>query len=137
MLSKRNELCLLLKVIFTSELLTVHVHFQAVNTPRGSGSGSFEVLTLGLTLGNGSGTDFQASQCIPIQAAMILSTLPLALGVFIPIRPPCCKPPQLYDRSFFRLVSSAFDGSSKCKVLLYVHECTGRIASRSFKSICW
>ena len=31
---------------------------------RPSGSGSFEVLTLGLTLRNGSGTDFGASQCI-------------------------------------------------------------------------
>ena len=29
-------------------------------------NGSFEVLTLRLTLGNGSGTDFEASQCIPM-----------------------------------------------------------------------
>ena len=56
-----------------------------MNTP--SGSGSFEVLALGLTLGNGSGTDFQASQCIPIQVATLVSMLPLLLplGVFIPL----------------------------------------------------
>ena len=48
---------------------------------RPSGSDSFEVLTLELTLGNGSGTDFQASQCIPIQAATL--ALPLTLGVVI------------------------------------------------------
>ena len=47
---------------------------EGLNTPSVIGykhtehqrSGSFEVLTLGLTLGNGSGTDFGASQCIPI-----------------------------------------------------------------------
>ena len=55
---------------------------KAANTPSGSGSGSFEVLTLGLTLGNGSGTDFQVSQCIPMEAATLASTLPL--GLFIP-----------------------------------------------------
>ena len=32
------------------------LHSKAMNRP--SGSGSFEILTLGLTLGNGSGTDF-------------------------------------------------------------------------------
>ena len=35
-----------------------------------------------VTFGNGSGTDFQASQCIPIQAATL--ALPLTLGVVIP-----------------------------------------------------
>ena len=35
-------------------------------TPSGSGSGSFEVLMLDLTIGNGSGTDFGTSQCIPV-----------------------------------------------------------------------
>ena len=34
-------------------------------------------------LGNGSGTDFQASQCIPIQAATLV--FPLTLGLFIPL----------------------------------------------------
>ena len=42
------------------------VKTKGMNTPSGSGSGTFEVLTLGLTLGNGSGTDFGASQCIPM-----------------------------------------------------------------------
>ena len=38
-------------------------------------------------LGNGSGTDFQVSQCIPMEAATLASTLPLPLplGVFIPL----------------------------------------------------
>ena len=47
--------------------------------PTPSVSGSFEVLTLGLTLGNGSGTDFGASQCIPMGPCR------LTLGVFIPL----------------------------------------------------
>ena len=37
-----------------------------MNTPSVSVSSSFEVLTLGLTVGNVSGTDFGASQCIPM-----------------------------------------------------------------------
>ena len=48
---------------------------QGVPTP----SVSFEVLTLGLTLGNGSGTDFGASQCIPMGPCRCR----LTLGVFI------------------------------------------------------
>ena len=42
---------------------------KGIHTPSGSVSGSFEVLTLGLMLGNGGrggGVDFQASQCIPM-----------------------------------------------------------------------
>ena len=35
---------------------------KGINTP----SGTFEVLMLGLILGNGSGTDFGVSQCIPM-----------------------------------------------------------------------
>ena len=46
---------------------------KGINTP----SGSFEVLTLGLMLGNGSGTDFGASQCIPMGPCR------LTLGVLI------------------------------------------------------
>ena len=37
-----------------------------MNTPSVSGSGSFEVLLLAMMLGNGSGTHFGASQCIPM-----------------------------------------------------------------------
>ena len=47
-------------------------------------SGSFEVLTLGLTLGNGSGTNFGASQCIPEwDLAAAADSCRLMLGVFI------------------------------------------------------
>ena len=53
---------------------------KAMNRP--SGSGSFEVLTLGLTLGNGSRTDFGASQCIPMGSCRCRCRL--TLGVFIP-----------------------------------------------------
>ena len=44
-----------------------------------SGSGSFEVLLLHLLLGNWSGTNFGASQCIP------MGSWRLTLGVFIPL----------------------------------------------------
>ena len=44
----------------------------------------FEVLTLGLTIGNGSRTDFQASQCIPMGPCRCR----LTLGVFIPLNSP-------------------------------------------------
>ena len=40
---------------------------KGINTPsvkRQASSGSFEVLTLAMTLGNGSGTHFGALQCI-------------------------------------------------------------------------
>ena len=43
----------------------------------------FEVLTLGLMLGYGSGTDFQASQGIPMGPCRL--TRRLTLGVFIPL----------------------------------------------------
>ena len=46
-----------------------------MNRPSGSGSGSFEVLTVG----NGSGTHFGASQCIPMGPCR------LTLGVIIPL----------------------------------------------------
>ena len=39
------------------------------HTKRQASSGSFEVLTLAMTLGNGSGTHFGASQCIPMGLA--------------------------------------------------------------------
>ena len=46
-------------------------------------------MPLGLMLGNGSGTDFQASQRIPMGVAMLaaplLLLLPLPLGVRIPL----------------------------------------------------
>ena len=35
-------------------------------------------------LGNGSGTDFQDSQCIPMVMVMLLQPLTLPRGVFIP-----------------------------------------------------
>ena len=44
-----------------------------------SGSGSFEVLPLAMMLGNGSGTDFGASQCIPMGPCR------LTLGVVMPL----------------------------------------------------
>ena len=44
-------------------------------------NGSFEVLALGFTLGNGSGTDFGVSQCIPMSPCRCR----LMLGVFIPL----------------------------------------------------
>ena len=47
------------------------------------GQWQFEVLTLGLTLGNGSGTYFQASQCIPMGPCRCPCRL--TLGVFIPL----------------------------------------------------
>ena len=48
-------------------------------------SGSFEVLTLAMTLGNGSRTHFGASQCIPIGPCHLTHrlTLHLPLGVVI------------------------------------------------------
>ena len=52
-------------------------------TPSVSGSGSFEVLTLGLTLDNGSGTDFGASQSIPMGPCRCHCRL--TLGVFMPL----------------------------------------------------
>ena len=53
--------------------------------PTPSVSGSFKVLTLGLTLGNGSGTDFGASQWIPMGPCRCR----LTLGVFIPLGTHC------------------------------------------------
>ena len=55
---------------------------KGINTPsvkRQASSGSFEVMTLGLTLENGSGTDFGASQCIPMGPCHL--TRRLTLGV--------------------------------------------------------
>ena len=58
------------------------------HTERQASSGSFEVLTLGLTLGNGSGTNFGASQCIPMGPwhCHWHWCCHLTLGVFIPLR---------------------------------------------------
>ena len=44
----------------------VALSYKHTERQASSVGGSFETLTLGLTLGNGSGTDFGASQCIPI-----------------------------------------------------------------------
>ena len=60
----------------------------AIPTPRvkhQAARGSFEVLTLGSTLGNGSGTDFGASQCIPMGPCRWRWRYRLTLGVFIPL----------------------------------------------------
>ena len=57
------------------------------HTERQASSGSFEVLTLGLTLGNGSGTNFGASQCIPMGPCHCRRhwRCCLTLSVFIPL----------------------------------------------------
>ena len=62
-------------------LIFMVYYISGVPTPSLSGSGSFEVLTLGLTLGNGSLTDSGASQCIPIGPCRCR----LTIGVFIPL----------------------------------------------------
>ena len=54
-----------------------------MNTPSVRGSGSFEVLLLAMTLGNGSGTHFGASQCIPIGPCRL--TRHLTLSVVMPL----------------------------------------------------
>ena len=46
-------------------------------------SGSFEVLTLAMMLGNGSGTHFGASQCIPMGLCRLSRCL--TLGVVMPL----------------------------------------------------
>ena len=53
------------------------------HTERQASSGSFEVLTLGLTLGNGSWTNFGVSQCIPMEPCHCHCHL--MLGVFMPL----------------------------------------------------
>ena len=61
---------------------------KAINTLSVSGSGSFEVLPLAMTLGNGSGTDFGASQCIPMGPCCLTHRLPLhlTLSVVMPLQ---------------------------------------------------
>ena len=54
-----------------------------MNTPSVSGSGSFEALPLAMMLGNGSGTYFGVSQCIPMGPCRL--TLRLTLGVVMPL----------------------------------------------------
>ena len=50
---------------------------KAMNTPSVSGSGSFQVLPLAMMLGNGSVTDFGASQCIPMGPCCLTRRLTL------------------------------------------------------------
>ena len=60
-----------------------------MNTPSVSGSSSFEVLLLAMMLGNGSGTDFGASQCIPMGPYHLTRRLMLrlTLSVVMPLGP--------------------------------------------------
>ena len=63
--------------------MTNHNCFLSYNHTERQLSGSFEVLTLGLTLGNGSGTNFGESQCIPMGPCRL--TRRLTLSVVMPL----------------------------------------------------
>ena len=57
---------------------------KGITTPsvkRQASSGSFEVLTLAMMLGNGSGTHFGASQCIPMGHCRLTLRLPLGVAI--------------------------------------------------------
>ena len=67
-------------------------------------SGSFEVLMLVMMLGNGSGTHFGASQCIPMGSCRL--TRRLTLGVVMPL---------IWSAEFVNNVTSCKGrGGSKC-----------------------
>ena len=62
------------------------VRYKHTECQASRSCGGFEVLTLGLTLGKGSGSNFKVSQSIPIQAVMLtMLSLPMSLGVFVPL----------------------------------------------------
>ena len=68
--------------------LVCHISLSHKHTER-QRQRHFEVVTLGLTLGNGYGTDFQASQCIPMGPCCCRLTRRLTFGVFIPLTERC------------------------------------------------
>ena len=63
--------------ILTSSKLSLN--FLSYNRTERQRSGSFEVLTLAMILGNGSGTHFGASQCIPMGPCRLTRRLSLSL----------------------------------------------------------
>ena len=63
-----NQVSSIRDAVFNGKLFTQWLFYFLgyKHTERQASSGSFEVLTLVMTLGNGSGTHFEASQCIPM-----------------------------------------------------------------------
>ena len=53
-------------LIIQTKRLNLKFSFKACTHPASPSAAALKFLTLGLTLGNGGGVDFQASQCIPM-----------------------------------------------------------------------